>query len=137
LRKPEPKEEEIFERREEIIKEKVDNTINKLIERKVDLVEDVFKYDKYLKANKKIKFQYKVPGEFLQTDEYKTYIEENPKKHVGPQHYFKTKPFNKHKKKKKADDDEGAKDNEEDKTEYIDRRVIDKKVYKPMKRHIF
>ena len=84
----------------------------------------------------------------MKTDQYQKYAEENPKKHVGPQHYWQTHPYkNPYKKKKKSEDDlpdekpddekSVVVDDEGKKKFYINRQRTDKVQYKPMKKHIF
>lgn len=61
--------------------------------------------------------------------------EENPIKHVGPQHYWKMpklKPKQLLKMNVKLPKDDG-----EVKNYYMDRKKTDKTAYKPMKKHIF
>lgn len=72
-------------------------------------------------------------------EQYDKWKEENPPKYPGPQQYFKTPLQKFEKKKKKKDDEEGvAGDTGDEKKEfYSDRKKIDKRIYKPMKSHIF
>jgi|LauGreDrversion4_2_1035121.scaffolds.fasta_scaffold310086_5 hypothetical protein len=73
------------------------------------------------------------------SEQYDKWKEENPSKWPGPQQYFKTPIERFEKKKKKKGDEEGAAmEAEDDKKEfYSDRKKIDKRIYKPMKSHIF
>ena len=62
---------------------------------------------------------------FEKEEHYKSYIEKNPKKYVGPQHYWKV-PFEKEKKNTKF-----IHDNSGNKIYYMDRKKTDKRVYIP------
>jgi hypothetical protein len=72
------------------------------------------------------------------SEQYETWKTANPPKYPGPQQYFKT-PLQKFEKKKKKKDEEEAvaMEGEENKEFYSDRKKIDKRIYKPMKSHIF
>ena len=59
-------------------------------------------------------------------------------KYPGPQQYFKTPLQSFEKKAKKGENEEAAAGDDEVKKDiYSDRNKIDKKIYKPMKGHIF
>lgn len=82
-------------------------------------------------------FKYVLPNQRKEEEQevYDKWLEENPKKHVGPQHYWKVPKVNpkKHPSKVKfPDEDENG-----NKTYFLDRKVTDKRVYKPMKNHVF
>lgn len=70
---------------------------------------------------------------------YANYLEQNPKKHVGPQHYWKFPKLDPRKRKKddkkliiqQKEDDNG------NKVYFMDRGFTDKFVSKPMKKHLF
>lgn len=65
---------------------------------------------------------------------YDKYKEENPKKFVGPQHYWKYPKENFRKKKQKEIPKEDENGN---KLYFLKRETTDKRVYKPMKNHLF
>jgi len=69
-------------------------------------------------------------------EQYDKWKEENPMKWPGPQQYFKT-PFVTLEKKKTKKGEEEAADDGEKKEIYCDRKKTDKRIYKPMKGHIF
>jgi len=104
---------------------------------KVDLKGDVVKSYNTIDKWRKIDFKYNKPVK--KSEQYDKWKEENPPKYPGPQQYFKTPVQTFQKKKKKSDEDEGAAvGGEDDKKEnFVDRRKQDKKIYKPMKGHIY
>ena len=71
-------------------------------------------------------------------EQYDKWKEENPAKWPGPQQYFKT-PLEKFEvtKIKNGEEGEAAADDGDKKEFYSDRRKTDKRIYKPMKGHIF
>lgn len=89
-----------------------------------------------VRDNGKFYFSYNVRKKKEEEQEvWDKYLEENPKKHVGPQHYWKypkINPKTKPNKIKIPTEDEGGQ-----KLYLMDRKVTDKRVYKPMKNHIF
>jgi hypothetical protein len=62
------------------------------------------------------------------------YIEQNPRKYVGPQHYWKYPKMGFKVKKGFRLPEEDEKGN---KAYYMNREMTDKRVYKPMKKHVF
>lgn len=92
--------------------------------------------DKFEQVKKRgfIPFKYEIRQKKEEEENvYNLYLEQNPKKHVGPQHYWKMPKQDPRKKPtdKFPDEEDGAK------TYYLDRKKTDKRVYKPMKGHIF
>ena len=76
--------------------------------------------------------------DYQKTDQYKNYRENNPRRYPGPQQYWKTLPYDKtHKKKKKDEQPPQVDDDGKPKVYYLNREITDKRVYKPMKSHIF
>lgn len=72
------------------------------------------------------------------SEQYDKWKEETPAKWPGPQQYFKTPLVSVQKKtKKKGEEAEAAVDDGDKKEFYTDRNKTDKKIYKPMKTHIF
>jgi len=136
--KPIAKNEEVKERVKEIETTKNENIMRKFEERKVNMTEDVMEaYNKNARW-KKLYYEYHQPAK--PTDQYNTWKEANANPaYPGPQQYFKTPSQTFQKKKKKKDDEEEAAANEDPdkKIFYSDRKKIDKKIYKPMKTHIF
>jgi len=105
-------------------------------EKKEIPMEDVRKTFYNVTHRGNIHFEYKKPTDF-NDDEHTAYREWKtiaPNKHVGPQHYWKTLPYDKSHKKRK---EELNQDDDKPKTYYLDRKLTDKRVYKPMKTHIF
>jgi len=89
-----------------------------------------------VKDKGKIHFSYNIRKKKEEEQEvWEKYLEENPRKHVGPQHYWKYPKVNPRKKpnqiKIPLEDDNGQK------LYFMDRKITDKRVYKPMKNHIF
>jgi len=108
----------------------------------MNLVVDVRQTFYNMKRFKKLDFQYHQKTNYNDPDpekweQYKKWKEENPQTYPGPQQYWKTLPYSKTKKKKK-DDDESEKQEEDGPKKYLqNREVTDKRVYKPMKGHLF
>lgn len=73
------------------------------------------------------------------SDQYKLAKEQSPSKWPGPQQYFKTPAFNFGSKSLKKGEDEATKDETEGspKIYYMNREKTDKRLYKPMKNHVF
>jgi len=139
IMKPSVKNAEIEEKKKGVEDEKMEKIKTKFEERKVDLTEDLVKSYNKMDKWKKLNFTYYKPEKKSET--YDRWKELNPPKYPGPQQYFKT-PFQTFEKKKKkaAEGDEEpvvAEGEDDEKKLYVDRKKIDKKVYKPMKGHIF
>jgi len=108
-----------------------------LRKKKIDLKGDVLKAYETMDHWKRILITYHKP--LPATEVYKKWKEENPPKYPGPQQYYKTplQTFEKKKKKAGEDDEVAAVDEDAKKENYADRKKIDKRIYKPMKGHIF
>lgn len=84
-----------------------------------------------------ILFKYTLENQRKENEQeaYEKYVTENPKKYVGPQHYWKFPKIDPRKKpgqiKIPTEDENGQK------TYFLDRKTTDKRVYKPMKQHLF
>lgn len=88
-----------------------------------------------VKTRGNIPFAYTVRQKKEEEQEvWERYLEQNPKKYVGPQHYWK---YPKIGYKTKKDWRPPEEDDNGNKTYYMRREMTDKKVYKPMKKHIF
>lgn len=68
---------------------------------------------------------------------YANYLEQNPRKHVGPQHYWKFPKVDPRKKVDRKNIIQQKEDDNGNKVYFMDRTFTDKVVYKPMKKHIF
>lgn len=130
---------EVYNNKIQQDKEKQDELIDTIKDRlKLDNLElKVVDAYKTVKDGRKIHFKYAKANQRTdeQNDVYNTWRENNPIRHVGPQHYFKM-PKVKPGQKKKVDltpleDADGRK------TYFSDRKITDKKTYKPMKGHLF
>lgn len=73
----------------------------------------------------------------MEIEQYRNNIENFPRVHVGPQHYFRTLPWTKPKRKKLDDDDEERNDDDEEKKKIVPREKTDKFVYKPMRKTVY
>jgi len=138
IHKPVPPNAEVMERKKEGETTKMDEILKKFEDRKVNMTQDVMAAFNKMEKWKKLNFTYNKP--LKKGEQYDKWKEENPPKYPGPQQYFKTplQTFEK-KKKKAAEGDEEAVvggDDEKEKN-YADRKKIDKRIYKPMKGHIF
>jgi len=134
---PLPKNQEVLERVNQINTERFDKIKEKFDKYKIDLKRDAMESYKGVKDYKKLRIKYHEPQS--KTEEYIKWREENPLKYPGPQHYFTTplQDFS-NKKKKKNDEEEGDNQGEEPQNKnHVDRKKIDKKVYKPLKTHFF
>ncbi len=133
------KEEEIEKEqaRKELEKEQIENVTEKVKDKQklkdYDLkVRDAFETVKN-KGNRHFTYTLRKRKEDEQ-EVWDRYLEQNPKKHVGPQHYwqypklgYKIRPDY----KPPTEDDAGQK------VYFMKRETTDKKIYKPMKKHIF
>jgi len=123
--------------KQELDKEKIDKIID---EKKMNLTVDVRKSFYNMKRFKKIDFTYNKATDFNDPEKYEQYKkwkEENPSTYPGPQQYWKTLPYNKTKKKKKDDEEEEKQEEDGPKKYLLNRELTDKRVYKPMKKHVF
>jgi len=117
--------------------------MEKIIEdKKMNLVVDVRKTFYNMKRFKKLDFTYNKPTNYNDPDpdkftQYKKWKEENPPIYPGPQQYWKTLPYSKTKKKKKDEDEDKQEEDDGPKKYLLNREVTDKRVYKPMKKHVF
>jgi len=82
---------------------------------------------------KRLLHQYHQPTK--KSEQYEKWKEENPARYPSPQQYFKmkTETFD----KKKAKEQEKLGWDEEKKNFYSDHKKVDKRIFKPMKGHIF
>jgi len=134
---PLPKNQEVLERVNQINTGRFDSIKEKFDRYKIDLKRDAMESYKGVKDYKKLRIQYHEPHS--KTEQYIKWREENPLKYPGPQQYFTT-PLQDFKKKKKKKDDEEEGDNQGEDPQnknHVDRKKIDKKVYKPLKSHFF
>jgi hypothetical protein len=131
-----PKNQDVVDRRKDEDEKKLENVMKKFEDNKVDLKGDMIKSFNTMDHWKQLNFKYYPPSK--KSEAWDKWKEENPPKNVGPQQYFKTplQTFEK-KKKKAADGEEPAGGDDEKKDFYVDRRKMDKRIYKPMKGHIF
>ncbi len=111
--------------RKEVLKEKVEEIMSQKNWSQKDLFVNIRK--SFYEVNNHGQLLHvmhkKIP--FEKEEHYKSYIEKNPKKFVGPQHYWKV-PFEKDKKNNKF-----VLDNSGNKIYYMDRKKTDKRVYIP------
>jgi len=100
---PVKKEQEVLDRAKEQEKERNENIVKKLEERKVEMQEDWMKAYNKNDRWKRLYMMYHEPSLAKPSDQYKTWKEANANPaYPGPQQYFKTRveTFNKKKKKK-------------------------------------
>lgn len=144
IKEPVPINQEVVERRKEAWENKFEKSKEK-IEAHKKTVQDPMAAFVNLKKKGQILFKYnafkgtkddeKIPEGVIALRE-----EKKKAKNVGPQHYFLKKPTNWHKKKKKVDEInpiEVVVDDNGKKTWFNDRDVTEKKIYKPLKGHLF
>jgi len=74
----------------------------------------------------------------MSSNEYKAWKQNYPDLYPGPQQYWQEPRLNLNSRKKKSDEEEEKGQTEDvKKLRYMSREKTDKRIYKPMKQHIF
>jgi len=104
--------------------------MKKFEDRKIDVKGDVIRSYDRMDHWKRLIFSYNKP--LNKSEQYAKWKEENPPKYPGPQKYFET-PIEKFDKKRSGSEGSDG----EKKKPFVIRVKPDKKIYKPLKGHIF